>query len=91
MNYRLLAAVALSACASSQPPEACPKCYSIDEVAPYEPPRRMIILCDQPDAAAPEPAPVEDEDAGECGARCVPLVEREYPPPKSDDPFARVF
>jgi len=52
--YAFFAVVAV-ACASNAPEPACPKCYEIDEVAPYEPPRRMIILCDEPDASAPEP------------------------------------
>jgi hypothetical protein len=59
-NY--LAALILSACASSQQPEACPKCYAIDEVAPYEPPNRIVILCDRPDAA-----PADDPDAEPTG------------------------
>jgi hypothetical protein len=56
-KYVFLAA-ALVACAPSQPPPACPRCYEIDEVAPYEPPQRMIILCDVPDAETlAEPPP----------------------------------
>lgn len=49
MTMRKYALVALLATAcASPPPPTCPKCYSIDEVAPYEPPQRMIILCDEP-------------------------------------------
>lgn len=56
----------LAACVSAPPPDACPKCYSIDEVAPYEPPRRVVILCDRPDAEAPT-APEDDPDAEPTG------------------------
>ena len=62
MKNLILVALVLSACASSQAPEACPKCYAIDEVAPYEPPNRIIILCDRPDAA-----PVDEPDAEPTG------------------------
>jgi len=58
-KYAFLALAALS-CASSQPPPACPRCYEIDEVLPYEPPQRMIILCDEPRDAGPAV-----DDAGE--------------------------
>jgi len=59
MKHHTLIALVLSACASSPQPAACPQCYAIDEVAPYEPPNRVVILCDQPDAAAP----ADDPDA----------------------------
>ena len=45
--------LALATACASPPPPACPACYSIDEAAPYEPPQRVIILCDNPDADAP--------------------------------------
>lgn len=56
MKLSVLLSVALIACASPPPPQ-CPKCYDIDEVQPYEPPQRMIILCDEQDAAPHEPEP----------------------------------
>jgi len=69
MRFSIILSAALVACASAQQP-ACPQCYEIDEVAPYEPPRRMIILCDQPDASAPEPEPeYPPPDSGEPFAR----------------------
>lgn len=63
MKQHTLVALLLSACASSQQPEACPKCYAIDEVAPYDPPNRVVILCDRPDAEAP----ADDPDAEPTG------------------------
>lgn len=56
-----LIALLLGACASTAPPTACPKCYDIDEVAPYESPQRMIILCDERADAGPDAAAVLDE------------------------------
>lgn len=56
----LVASVALVACASNPRP-ICPKCYQIDEVAPYEPPRRMVILCDEPDAAVDPPSDADSD------------------------------
>ncbi len=61
----MIAAVALvlSSCASGQQPDACPKCYAIDEVAPYEPPNRVVILCADPPVsdAGPDAVVVDDE------------------------------
>lgn len=63
--YAMIAATVV-ACASNTPEPACPKCYEIDEVAPYEPPHRMIILCDEPpDASVDDYKDYRLEDAGD--------------------------
>jgi len=68
---KFLTLIALTtACASSTPP-ACPKCYAIDEVVPYEPPQRMVILCDQPDAAEPAEPETPTEDPPDGGKRTI--------------------
>lgn len=64
-RYAFLTLLA-AACAPSPPP-ACPRCYEIDEVLPYEPPRRVIILCDEPDAGPR----AEPEDAGDDRKRTI--------------------